>query len=68
MTMKKETTTRVSWGHELKLACTRRWKEKLAALVLAFFFWNMVKQQIHPTSKKQQDFIEQHGLKEQSGL
>jgi len=66
--MKTETKARASWAQEFKAALTRRWMEKLAALVLAFFFWNMIKQQIHPTFKKQLDFVEQHGLKEQSGL
>ena len=38
------------------------------ALVIAFFFWYMVKQQIRPNFKQDQTFIEEHGLREQSGL
>jgi hypothetical protein len=66
--MKTEKRARASWARELKLMFTRRWKEKLAALLLAYFFWNMVRERIYPSFKQQQDFIEQHGLKEQSGL
>lgn len=52
-----------TWWQELRLMLTHRWKEKLVALILAFFFWNMVKAQIHPPIRRNQDFIEQHGLK-----
>jgi hypothetical protein len=66
--MKTEKTSHAKWAHELKLACTRRWKEKLVALLLAFFFWNVIRERINPPTKRQQDFLQQHGLKEQSGL
>ncbi len=59
---------RVSWGQRFNALFVHHWKEKLIALVLAFFFWNMSKQKIHPAAQKQKDFIQQHGLKEQSGL
>jgi diadenylate cyclase len=51
------------WAQELQSLIRRHWKEKLLALVLAFFFWNMVKAKIHPMGKAKQDFIQQHGLK-----
>jgi diadenylate cyclase len=51
------------WAQELQSLVRRHWKEKLLALVLAFFFWNMVKAKIHPMGKAKQDFIQQHGLK-----
>lgn len=66
--MKTETRAHANWAREFKQMLSRRWKEKLLALLLAYFFWNIVRERIQPTFKKQQDFIEQHGLKEQSGL
>lgn len=66
--MKTEKTPHARWVLELKLACTRRWKEKLVALLLAFFFWNVIRERINPQVVRQREFIQQHGLKEQSGL
>ena len=66
--MRTETKQRVTWAQECRNIFFRRWKEKMVALVLAFFFWNMVKQRVHPAGQTQRDFIRQHGLLEQSGL
>lgn len=66
--MRTETRQHVSWVREFRGILFRHWKEKAVALLLAFLFWNMVKQRVHPASQVQRDFIRQHGLLEQSGL
>ncbi len=66
--MRTEKKQRVTWVQECKGIFFRHWREKMVALVLAFFFWNMVKQRVHPVGQAQRDFIRQHGLMEQSGL
>ncbi len=48
---------------------TRRWKEKIAVVVLAFFFWNMIKQQIRePRARDYSDFIREHSIQNAAGL
>lgn len=54
---------RAVWPQELQALIRRHWKVKLLAVVLAFFFWNMVKTQIHPEPRTKQEFIQEHGLK-----
>ena len=66
--MRTEKKQRATLAQELRAILSRHWKEKMAAVVLAFFFWNLVKQRVHPASQTQRDFIRQHGLLEQSGL
>lgn len=45
---------------------TRNWKIKLLALVLAFLFWHMIKNQI--TEPPSRSFIDRHSLKESADL
>jgi hypothetical protein len=66
--MKTETKKRATWVQASSAVFTRNWREKAVAIVIAFFFWYMVKQQIHPGFKQDQTFIEEHGLRERSGL
>jgi len=47
---------------------TRHWRAKMLAVVVAFFFWNMVKQQIRPSTARQRDFIEEHSLGNAAGI
>ena len=65
--MKSEMTQRATWLQAVSASLTRNWLEKSVAVVIAFFFWKMVKQQIHPVST-QQELIEEHGLRERSSL
>ena len=66
--MKTETKKRATWVQASSAVFTRNWREKAVAVVIAFFFWYMVKQQMHPVVKQDQTFIEEHGLHGQSGL
>jgi hypothetical protein len=63
-----ETNRPAAWEREAKEMFTRHWREKLLAGILAFFFWNMIKQQIRPMSGMPPDFVQQHGLQGATGL
>jgi hypothetical protein len=57
----------VTLARELRQSFSHNWKEKLGALVLAFFFWNMLKQKID-VPVRQQEFIQQHSVQGAAGL
>lgn len=57
-----------TWVREFRAMTTRHWREKMLAVVVAFFFWNMVKQQIRTPNTRQRDFIEEHSLGNAAGI
>ena len=64
----KETTKHVNWGREFRLACTRHWREKILAVVIATLFWNMVKKEAQPDRDSHRNFIEEHSLGNAAGI
>jgi len=47
---------------------TSHWRAKMLAVVVAFCFWYMVKQQIRTPTARQKDFIEEHSLGNAAGI
>lgn len=67
--MNSQNLSRRTWVEALSLRLTRHWKEKFAALVLAFFFWNMVKQQIRTMPRNRDtDMIRDHSIQDAAGF
>ncbi len=65
---KNDKIQRATWVQEFRGMMTRHWREKMLAVVVAFFFWNMVKQQIRPSMTRQRDFLEEHSLGNAAGI
>ena len=63
-----DTIQHATWAQEFRGVMTRHWRAKMLAVVVAFFFWNMVKQQIRPSTARQRDFIEEHSLGNAAGI
>lgn len=66
--MKNEKKKHVIWAREIRGVFTRNWREKILAVVIAFFFWHMVKQQTRPLRSSQDEFLELHSLGKAAGI
>ncbi len=67
--MTKTKTAPLTWLHEFRVMTTRNWRAKLLAVVVAFFFWNMIKQQTRPQAMREREqLLEEHSLGSATGF
>ena len=65
---KNDTIQHATWAQEFRGMMTSHWRAKMLAVVVAFCFWYMVKQQIRTPTARQKDFIEEHSLGNAAGI